>query len=288
MNDPNRTVLGGAPVADPNRTVMGTAPSLNTTVTIKPVQCPVCKSFNPPGLMFCNDCGLIFELALDGNAFGAPAVQLPVLMEPGGREHQLRPGANVVGRQGDVVVEDTRASRRHCQVTLNPDVITVEDLGSTNGTSVNGERLGVGEKRPVGAGDKVSLGGFELALVLPGEASRTVQAMGGRTTSLAAPPTVDQTVAWLVLPDREVPLPFGSVVFGRRDGNDVVIADPYVSGRHGQIDVTDEGVFLTDLGSTNGTVLNEVKLVPQVRTKLGPDDVVKLGAVEIRFRFRTP
>src|SRR5512146_2711594 len=99
-NDPNRTVMTAAPTADPNKTMMGTAPSLNTTVTIKPVQCPVCKSFNPPGMMFCNDCGLIFEMALDGDAFGAPAVQLPVLVEPTGREHQLRPGGNVIGRAG--------------------------------------------------------------------------------------------------------------------------------------------------------------------------------------------
>ena len=88
-------------------------------------------------MMFCNDCGLIFEMSLDGDAFGAPAVQLPVLVDSSGREHRLSPGINVVGRAGDILVEDTRVSRRHCQVTLENDTVFAEDLGSTNGTYVN-------------------------------------------------------------------------------------------------------------------------------------------------------
>lgn len=286
-SDPNRTMMAAPPVADPNRTIMGAAPSLNTTVTIKPVQCPVCKSFNPPGLMFCNDCGLIFEMALDGDAFGAPAVQLPVLVETTGREYQLRPGINVVGRAGDISVEDTRVSRRHCQVTLEGGILMVEDLGSTNGTSLGGQKLAQGERKALANGEKVSLGGFELTLSMPGEGSKTVQAMSGRTAAISVAPTVSDAVAWLVLPDREVPLAPGTHSFGRRDTNEICIPDPYVSGSHGTVDVTDEGVFLTDTGSTNGTVLNEAKLAPNMRTKLGPDDVIKLGSLEIGIRFKT-
>lgn len=265
---------------------MGTAPSLNTTVTIKPVQCPVCKAFNPPGLMFCNDCGLIFEMALDGDAFGAPAVQLPVLVESTGREHQLRPGVNVIGRSGDVVVDDTRVSRRHCQVSLENGALMVEDLGSTNGTTLSGQKLGQGEKRSLNNGEKLSLGGFELTLSLPGEGNKTLQALSGRTAAISVVPTVDESVAWLVLSDKEVPLAIGSYTFGRRDSNDIVISDPYVSGTHGRVDVTDDGVYLTDTGSTNGTVLNEAKLSPQMKTKLSKEDVVRLGSVEVRVRFK--
>src|SRR5215467_5483218 len=98
--DPNRTVLG-TPTMDPNKTVMGSPTTLNATQTIKPIQCPVCKTFNPAGVMFCIDCGLIFDRALPADAFGAPAVQLPMLVERSGREHPLRPGTNVIGREGD-------------------------------------------------------------------------------------------------------------------------------------------------------------------------------------------
>ncbi|MCW5936443.1 MAG: FHA domain-containing protein [Fimbriimonadaceae bacterium] len=286
QSDPNKTVMGNVTTADPNRTIMGQAPSLNTTVTIKPVQCPVCKAFNPPGVMYCNDCGLIFEMALDGDAFGAPSVRLPVLVDSSGREHQLRPGANVLGRAGDVAVEDTRVSRRHAEVTVSPEGLTIADLGSTNGTAVNGARLGEGERKPVASGDKVSLGGFEFTVSTPGESSKTIQALSGKTVSISAAPTTSAAVAFLDVDGLETPLELGTYTFGRKSENDIVVSDPYVSGRHGQIDVTEEGVFLTDTGSTNGTLLNEAKLTPNMRTRFGQEDVVRLGAKEIRIRFK--
>lgn len=287
MNDPNKTQMGAPPTLDPNRTMMGAAPSLNATQTIKPVQCPVCKTFNPVGVAWCVDCGLIFELALDGDAFGAPAVQLPVLVDASGREHQLRPGANVLGRQGDVTVDDTRTSRKHAQVSVGPDGLWVEDLGSTNGTKLNGVPLSSGERRPLSHGDTVSLGGYELALSLPGETNKTVSALSGRTAAISAPPTTSDAVAFLVLPEGERPLLPGTYTFGRKQENDFVVSDPYVSGRHGEIEVGEDDVYLTDTGSTNGTLLNDAKLNPGQRVRLQASDVVKLGSVEVRVRYRS-
>jgi pSer/pThr/pTyr-binding forkhead associated (FHA) protein len=285
MDDPNRTQLGSAPVADPNRTVMGGAPSLNATVTIKPVQCPVCKAFNPPGIAWCNDCGLIFDKSLDGDAFGAPAVRLPVLLEAGGRGHALRPGPNVVGRAGDVALDDPRVSRRHAEVALLQDGrVTVRDLGSTNGTKLGGEPLGA-DPVEIADGASLSFGGLELTLSLPGESERTVQPLSGRTVSVPVAPSVGRPVAFLDFDGRSEPLTPGKKVFGRRAECDIVIADPYVSGRHGVFEVGEDGVFLTDTGSTNGTVLNEAKLPPDTRTRLAEGDVVKLGGVEITVRF---
>jgi pSer/pThr/pTyr-binding forkhead associated (FHA) protein len=278
--------MGAPPTLDPNRTIMGNAPSLNMTVTVKPVQCPVCKAFNPPGLIYCGDCGLIFELALQGDAFGAPAVQLPCLIDSQGREHKIRPGIMVLGRQGDLQVEDTRASRRHAQIEATEVEIWVEDLGSTNGTSVNGSRVSAGEKRLVKSGDKISLGGYELTLSMPGEVNKTLAAIGGKTAALNAPPTTGEIIAWVDLPSGEKPLRIGEHVFGRREGCDLVIPDPYVSGRHGLFTVTPEGLSVTDTGSTNGTVVNDSAIPPHVPTPLGPDDVVKLGVIELKFRFK--
>ena len=96
--DPNRTQMGTAPRVDPNRTVMGAAPTkFEATVTIKPVQCDVCKTFNPAGVMFCVDCGLIFDRALPDDAFGAPAVKLPMIVDANGKEQPVRPGESVIG-----------------------------------------------------------------------------------------------------------------------------------------------------------------------------------------------
>jgi pSer/pThr/pTyr-binding forkhead associated (FHA) protein len=288
--DPNRTQMGTPPTVDPNKTMMGTAPTLNATQTIKPTQCPVCKTFNPAGVMFCVDCGLIFDRALPGDAFGAPAIQLPMLVDQGGREHPLRPGANVIGREGDVLLSDARASRRHAQVTNNDGNLVIEDLGSTNGTKVNSQPLAAGERRTLAGGDKVSFGGIEFQVTLPGQkGGNTTQVFASnKTAAMTATPRKEVPPALLIGEGKEFPLRAGVNTFGRKADNDVTISDPYVSGRHGQIEVTEQGVFLTDTGSSNGTMLNDAKLVPNMRTNVTPEDVIRLGSMEFQVRVNPP
>lgn len=287
-SDPNRTQMGAPPTAfDPNRTMMGKAPSLNATQTIKPTQCPVCKTFNPAGVMFCVDCGLIFDRALPGDAFGAPAIQLPMLIDSSGREYPLRPGTTVVGREGDIVLSDGKASRRHAQITNQEGSLSVEDLGSTNGTKVDGVKVAPGERRTLSGGETLSFGGIELQLALPGQkGGNTTQVFASnKTSAMQAAPRKEVAPGTLVGDGQEFPLKAGSNSFGRRAENDIAIVDPYVSGRHGTIEITEQGVFLTDVGSSNGTLLNEAKLVPNMRTLLNPDDVIRLGSKEFRVRL---
>jgi pSer/pThr/pTyr-binding forkhead associated (FHA) protein len=49
----------------------------------------------------------------------------------------------VIGRGPDceVVIHDLKASRRHCKLTRNEEGFVLEDLGSKNGTYVNGSRI---------------------------------------------------------------------------------------------------------------------------------------------------
>lgn len=284
--DPNRTQLGAPPTMDPNKTVMGTAPTLNATVTIVPVQCPVCKTFNPAGHMFCVDCGLIFDRSLPEDAFGAPAIQLPQLVEQSGREHPLRPGTNVVGREGDVMLVDGKISRRHAQITSDNGILQVEDLGSTNGTKHNGRKLAPGERATLAGGDTVSFGGIELKLSMPGEkGGNTTQVFSSnKTAAITAAPKVEVPPARLIGEGKEFPMRKGQNSFGRKADNDIQIADPYVSGRHGLIEIADDGLFVTDVGSTNGTMLNDAKLSPNMRTAITTDDVIRLGSMEFRIQ----
>lgn len=286
-SDPNRTQMGAPPSAyDPNRTMMGTAPSINATQTIKPTQCPVCKTFNPAGVMFCIDCGLIFDRALPADAFGAPAIQLPMLVEESGKEHPIRPGTNSIGREGDIMLVDGRVSRKHAQISNEDGNLTLEDLGSTNGTKVNGDRLAPGERRSLQGGEKVSFGGLELQVNLPGmKSGNTTQTFAGNKTAAISTAPKKEAGAKLVGNDgRILALKAGVNSFGRKSENDLQISDPYVSGRHGTIEVTEEGLFLTDIGSTNGTMLNDAKLSPNMRTAITQDDVIRLGALEFRIQ----
>src|SRR4051812_22754186 len=83
-----------------------------------------------------------------------------------GRRFVVAPGGAVLGRsrECDVVVDDANVSRRHAEVRPGPRGWTVSDLGSTNGTRVNGRHVGGGGE-PVRGGDRIELGtavvGFE-------------------------------------------------------------------------------------------------------------------------------
>jgi predicted component of type VI protein secretion system len=96
-----------------------------------------------------------------------PAARLRVLEGPG-----VEPGAilevtdaTVLGRAPDTALSldgDDFASAHHARVEAQPDGIWVEDLGSTNGTFVNGAR--VSERRLLQPGDVIRIGQTELRL----------------------------------------------------------------------------------------------------------------------------
>ncbi|MFW5751326.1 MAG: FHA domain-containing protein, partial [Planctomycetota bacterium] len=60
-----------------------------------------------------------------------------------GGEWRLQPGANILGRSRDCALhfDDPRLSRQHARFTLDGERLSVEDLGSSNGTLVNGDRV---------------------------------------------------------------------------------------------------------------------------------------------------
>jgi DNA-binding winged helix-turn-helix (wHTH) protein len=78
-----------------------------------------------------------------------------------GRVIELANGENLVGRSVDCAVrlDSTDVSRRHARITVRDDVATIEDLGSTNGTFVNGTRVTGPVK--LTAGTTVAFGSIE-------------------------------------------------------------------------------------------------------------------------------
>lgn len=74
----------------------------------------------------------------------------------------------------------------------------------------------------------------------------------------------------------------GTVIVGRSPGADIVIAASYVSGRHAQFKLMGQNLFVEDLGSTNGTAVNNVMITAP--TALKNNDVVNVGDVAIRVK----
>ncbi len=78
--------------------------------------------------------------------------------------HELVPGEYIIGREApaDIVVEANLVSRRHARLTVNYDEWFIEDLGSSNGTRIGGERISVMTK--IFPTQKIMLGDVTLEL----------------------------------------------------------------------------------------------------------------------------
>lgn len=76
----------------------------------------------------------------------------------------------------------------------------------------------------------------------------------------------------------------GPVVIGRAPGSDIVIGASYVSGRHARLQMMGPNLFVEDLGSRNGTAVNDTYIKGPTQVK--DNDRVQIGDVEIRVRSK--
>jgi len=89
-----------------------------------------------------------------------------ILKDSDGGEAQFPlTGELIIGRgeDSDIVLNDSKVSRAHTRVYIDVQVAFIEDLGSTNGTFVNGKQIST--KTPLKAGDLVSIGVNRLRIV---------------------------------------------------------------------------------------------------------------------------
>jgi DNA-binding winged helix-turn-helix (wHTH) protein len=125
-----------------------------------------------------------FGYAFHGDARPAPAASVlrstssgPRLLSSRG-EWFLSEGPNVVGRDRDcaVPIDSVTVSRRHAQIVVTDGEATVEDLGSKNGTRVNGEP--VVEPIALRDGDEIEVGSVMIGYRLMDSAQSTITRRG--------------------------------------------------------------------------------------------------------------
>jgi pSer/pThr/pTyr-binding forkhead associated (FHA) protein len=78
-----------------------------------------------------------------------------------GRAHRITSRTFVIGRsrECDLTLTDGNASRRHAEIVQEADTYVVVDLGSTNGTELNGKRI---TREELTDGDRITVGATDL------------------------------------------------------------------------------------------------------------------------------
>lgn len=186
-------------------------------------------------------------------------IAAPAGGEAGGREVVLGERLTIGRVEGvDLVLDDKGCSRRHCEVVKGPGGWLVRDLGSSNGTSVNGEKI---TEHALNDGDTIRVGGVALTF-LARDADFALRFDKGEHAG------------------KELPLTAQRTTLGRRPDNALTFNDVKVSGVHVEVVREGDGFVLRDLGSTNGTWLDGRKVT---EVALGHGDRVKIGESEFLF-----
>jgi pSer/pThr/pTyr-binding forkhead associated (FHA) protein len=196
-----------------------------------------------------------------------------------------------IGRRPDVELPlpYPALSGLHARLSRLGDGWRLEDLGSTNGTRVDGVRLPPGEPRPVIPGAQVALG--EVTLIFDGMVGPVLGAEGTATIArrlvsdlfAAAPGTATPTltvvsgvpaVPLLRLPDLD-----RRYLAGRVETCDLHLLSEEISREHAAFVRRWDGVVVEDLGSKNGVLVNDLPVVEQ---RLRDGDLVRIGPATLR------
>jgi len=113
------------------------------------------------------------------------------------------------------------------------------------------------------------------ALAAPRVDSGTLDDRSTLVRSSRTPPT-----ASLRIGDRQVPITRTVTTIGRRRDQAVMVPDPDVSRHHAEIRMTDDGFLLIDIGSTNGTRVNGVRISQH---PLEDGEVIEVGSTRMVF-----
>jgi DNA-binding winged helix-turn-helix (wHTH) protein len=85
-------------------------------------------------------CGEVRDVSCPA-AMDQPGTSVSLRLVLGDREVRLSEGEQILGREGEILIDSIAASRRHARIVVSGREAMLEDLSSKNGTMLNGERI---------------------------------------------------------------------------------------------------------------------------------------------------
>ena len=169
------------------------------------------------------------------------------------------------GSEANVKLENERISRNHLQLVYNSEgSLHVTDLGSTNGTFLNGFKLVPGEDKLLKPKDKLQLAGVNGILIVVEKANNRKE-------------TNTQTDIFEKLKRKR------QITIGRNSDCDIILDSETVSRYHATIRAIGDGTYsIKDLGSRNGTFINGKKV--KGIAKISLTDKIYIGRHQLTLK----
>lgn len=189
-------------------------------------------------------------------------------------------------KDADVVIKDVSISREHARIYMRNSNYFIQDMGSTNGTSIDGKTLNIGVEAEIFSGSVLRLGNLSLIfshdeLALSDKPDDSYSAGNwllsgfdrtGNTIQyrLDANPEVNQSDKFISI-----------CKIGRSSSCDFTINDDSISREHAVICKNVNGqLAIIDLGSSNGTYVDKIK-VGREPVPIMQSQKVTIGSTEL-------
>jgi pSer/pThr/pTyr-binding forkhead associated (FHA) protein/TolA-binding protein len=223
--------------------------------------------------------------------------------------HEIKDDVTTFGRSSANIIQikDEQASRQHFRIEKAGDSHRLVDLGSRNGTIVNGVKVSGQTLKP---GDTITLGEYKITFDEPiqvsgDELGATVECKPLAEKDLTAPAAAAAPAAPVPVADKPAApaepsaprfvlevvegaskgkvaeLGLDPVTIGRNASNKLCIDDEASSNYHAEVTKEAIGYVISDLGSTNGTKVNGEKVV---KSPLAHNSRIRIGSTEIAFK----
>jgi NADH dehydrogenase len=223
------------------------------------------------------------------------------LSRDSGAEVALDRDLITLGRSPDnnIVVADSKASRRHALIQYENGTYWIDDLEARNGTWVNTNRII--ERHTLEDGDVIRIGNarftFQVIHETVGYASTTRPEKGSITDAIRSLDTPEQAPARQeeakprillrsggeAAGDKTFEVGQAEIKLGRSPDNNIVLADLKASRYHALIQSEGDAYWIKDLGGTNGTWVNWRRVTE--RQALEDGDVIVIGDTQLIFQL---
>jgi pSer/pThr/pTyr-binding forkhead associated (FHA) protein len=205
------------------------------------------------------------------------------------QEFVLTEGATAtIGRHAsnDICIPEQHVSRQHAVINYRDGIFMIADLGSANGTFVNDRQLT--EPFPLASGDEIRLYVplLKFSAAVSEEDQRNAEERGTLITASISTGRGKLQVTNGPQEGNVIPLLLEKVTIGRATSKaswEVGLQDPSVSRPHARLERVETNWVIYDLGSANGTLVNNTPVMDKGRV-LRDGDIITLGSTLVLFR----